>query len=256
MTTSELLLKRLGLSESESSLYLAMLSRGALQASELVKITRGKRPTVYYALRQLLSRGLVKNIATHGVQRFQAEPPESLLRLVELQEAELKNLHQELSQSMDAFRQTKKEQEGAPIVTFYQGVDAMKAIVMETIYCKNKHIDSIAPRDNFFWQVGQAFSQQYIDERVRRNITTRNLWEQPLKPEILTKSYKGLSEVRIVPEIMHHQYKSTVFLYDDKVMFISSVESAHVLVVQSREFYQSMKAMYDGLWLASKPMEM
>lgn len=246
------LLKKLGLSDSEGVLYLAMLAHGAMSAQQLVKLTKGKRPTVYYALKQLLTRGLVKTIATHGIQRFQAEPPESLLTLIELQEQELQSLKTTMTEALPLFGGITSQQELAPKVTFFEGEEAMKRVVMETLYCRQKHIDSIAPRDNFFWQVGQVFSQQYIDERVRRKITTRNLWEQPLKPEIMTRSYKGVSQVRILPEVMHGAFRSTLFLYDNKVMMISSLKNGHVLLVESEEYYQTMKAMYEGLWTTSK----
>jgi len=252
MSSPKELLKKFGLSDSEIALYLMLLGRGAMQASELVKATRGKRPTVYYALRQLLERGLVSPIAGQGVQRFQAEPPRQLLTMLELRKEELKNLGKEVDLLLPSFETKQLPGDGLPSVTFYEGEAAMKQIVMETLYCRSRHIDSFAPKDNFFWQVGQTFSQKYIDERNARHITTRNLWEQPLKPEILNKSYKGLSEVRILPSNMHEKFRSTVFLYDDKVMYISSLKNAYVLLVQSQEHHELMKAMYDGLWEASR----
>ncbi len=251
MSTPQDLLKKLGLSDSEIDLYLAMLSRGAMQASELMKAVRGKRPTIYYALKQLLERGLVKNIATRGTHRFQAETPEKLLTMLAMREEELKSLREEIRGMLPSLSASQAPNEGLPVVTFYEGVNAMKQIVMETLYCRDRHIDSIAPKDNFFWQIGQTFSQKYIDERVANGITTRNLWEQPLKPEILTKSYAGRSEVRILPEKIHGKFRTTVFLYDDKVMYISSLKNAYVLLVQSPEHHEFMKAIYEVLWEVS-----
>lgn len=251
MDTPKEFLANLGLSDSEIQLYLAMTSRGALRAAELVQITGGKRPTVYYALRQLLDRGLVRHLATQGAKRFQAEPPEKLLTLLDLRTEELRDLKERARDMLPRFAANKIAHEGLPSVNYFEGKQAMKQIVMETLYCKSKHIDTIAPKDNFFWQIGQTFSQRYINERVHRGITTRNLWEEPLKPELMLKSYKGLSEVRILPKIMYDKFRTTIFLYDDKVMYISSIENAYVLLVQSQEHHECLKAMYEGLWAAS-----
>jgi HTH-type transcriptional regulator, sugar sensing transcriptional regulator len=248
------LLRSLGLSNAEAVLYLSMLEHGALLASELVKVTGGKRPTVYYALRQLLDRGLVHVVASRGVKRFQAEPPEKLITLLSLRRDELQTQIDEVQAALPELEK-KAAHEGVPAVTYYEGEAAMKQVVMETLYCRSGHIDSIAPKDNFFWQVGQTFSQKYINERVARNITTRNLWEQPLKPDILLKSYKGRAQVRILPKTMHGQFRSTVFLYDDKVMYISSLKSGYILLVQSKEHHELMKAIYEGLWEASKEVK-
>lgn len=254
MKTPKELLKNLGLSESEIILYLSILSKGALSASELVKATHGKRPTVYYALRQLLERGLVRQVAAQGAQRYQAEPPEKILTLLNLRQEELKSLCEEARESLPLFAVNTLPSEGVPVVTFYEGERAMKQVVMETLHAKSGHIDSLAPKDNFFWQVGQAFSQAYINERASRNITTRNLWEQPLKPEVLTRSYQGRSQVRILPSSMHDRFRTTMFLYDDKVMYISSLKNAYVLLVQSKEHHELQKAIYDGLWEVSEPL--
>lgn len=251
MTDVRKLLEQIGLSQSEIDLYLAMLSHGAMLASELMRLTRAKRPTVYYAIRQLQSRGLIRKVPFQGTQRFQAEPPEKLLVLLELRQAELITLSDEVRIHLPELKQQAPASDGVPAVSFYQGEQAMQQVIMETLYCKSRHIDSLAPRDNFFWQIGQTFSEKYVRERVSRKITTRNLWEQPLKPEIMVRSYEGVSDVRILPTVLHGKFRTTIFLYDDKVMYISSLASAYILLVQSREHHELMKAMYEGLWETS-----
>ena len=260
MKNTREILKKIGLSKSEVDLYLAMLAQGALLPTELIRLTGGKRPTVYYALRQLEGRGLVHKVPSHGLQRFQADPPEQLLSMLKLRQEELKTTMDEVTECLPELKKNEPRHEGVPVVSFYQGEQAMKQVVMETLYCRSGHIDILTPKDNFFWQVGQTYSQKYIDERVARKITTRNLWEEPLRPDILTRSYKGLSEVRLLPSPMHGTFRSTLFLYDDKVMYISSLKSGYILLVQSQEHQQLMQAMFSGLWesssaLAAKPFK-
>lgn len=222
--------------------------------AESLAATHVKRPTLYYALRQLKDRGLLHTIPSYGTPRLQAEPLEKLLAMIDLRHAELNALAEEFREWIPKLEKSSRPQEGVPVVTFYQGEAAMKQIVMETLYASSRHIDSIAPKDNFFWQVGQVFSQRYIAERLARKITTRNLWEEPLKPEILARSYRGVSEIRLLPQILHGRFRSTVFLYDQSVMYISSLQSGYVLLVTSKEHAELMHAMYDGLWEISKPM--
>lgn len=254
METRLSLLKRLGLSDAESRIYLTLVAHGALTASELTKLTHGKRPTVYYAIRQLLERGIIHKLGAPGVERFQAQPADKLLTLITLRQQELEALTKEVKTALPSLVPNKVPHEGKPVVQFYEGKEAMKQAVMETLYCRGRHIDSIAPSDNFFWQIGQAFSASYIAERVARKITTRNLWEKPLEPEILLRSYKGLSEVRLLPKPMHDAFRTTVFLYDDTVMYISSLKTGYVLVVKSREHHELMLATYNALWETSKPV--
>lgn len=251
MATPAATLKKLGLSESEITVYIALTATGALTVRELIKQTGLKRPTTYYALRQLESQGLAHKTGHQGVERFQAEDPKHLVTLLEIRKQELSALETEIESIIPELTVGVQAPEAIPGVSFYEGEIAMKQVIMDTLYCRRKHIDSIAPSDNFFWQVGQDFSGAYIKERVARGITTRNLWEKPLKPDIMTKTYKGRSEVRILPTVMHGRFKSTVFLYDNCVMYVSSKRTGYVLVVKSQEHYDTMQALYDGLWESS-----
>jgi DNA-binding transcriptional ArsR family regulator len=222
-----------------------------MTASELTKAAHLKRPTAYYALRSLKEHGLIKAGATPGVERFQAEPPQALEAMVALRGKELAALAVDVHGIIPELLKKKVTDSGLPAVSFYEGEEAMKQAIMETVYCRGKHIDSIAPSDNFFWQVGQAFSAGYINERVARKISTRNLWEKPLTPEIMTRSYAGISQVRILPKPMIGKFRSTVFLYDDTVMYISSKDNGYVLVVKSAEHFEMMHAIYETLWVTA-----
>ncbi|MFH0830955.1 MAG: helix-turn-helix domain-containing protein, partial [Parcubacteria group bacterium] len=152
------ILKKLGLSETEGRLYLELLKVGALTANELTKLTHTRRPTTYYALRQLAERGLLHKSGVPGTERFQAELPEKILTLVTLQERELERIEKDVRSLIPQLVKTKAPYEGLPAVSFFQGDFAMKQAIMETLYARSSQIDSLTPSDNFFWQIGQTFS--------------------------------------------------------------------------------------------------
>jgi len=246
------IIKQLGLSEAEIDIYLTLAQHGSLAIRDIMRLTKIKRPTAYYAIRQLSDKGLVNRSGTPGVERFQAGRPEQLQVLLKLRHRELEMLENKVKKIIPQLKQKKTPYEGIPAISFFEGETAMKQAISETLYCKDGHIDSIVPANNFFWQIDQSFSSKYIEERVMRKITTRNLWEVALRPEIMLESFKGLSEVRILPDAMHKQFKTTIFLFDNQTMYISSQKSGYVLVVRSQEHHDTMKAMFNGLWDSSK----
>lgn len=255
METPSAVLRRLGLSESEIAIYLALTESGALTAAELVKATAGKRPTVYYALRQLIDRGLCHKAGAAGVDRFQAEPAKALRRVLDEREREHAQLARDIDAIVPALSKKGAMAEGMPAVSFYEGEAAMRQAIMETLYCRSRHIDSLAPSDNFFWQAGKAFGAEYVRERVARKITTRNLWEKPLDPATMRLQYAAVSKVRILPKSMHGRFRTTVFAYDDVVLYISSKKNGYALLVRSKEHVEFMRAMYDALWDAGTPVK-
>lgn len=252
MESPSAILARLGLSDSEISIYLALTSGGSRTASELVKLTRGKRPTVYYALRQLIDRGLCHKAGGAGVERFQAEPPKALRRILADRQRDLEDLGRDVEAAIPALSKTGASAfEGVPAVSFYEGEAAMRQAIMDTLFCRERHIDCLMPSDNFFWQAGKAFGAEYVRERVARKITTRNLWEKPLDAETMRKSYAGISQVRILPKVMHGKFRTSVLAHDDCVLYVSSRKNGYALLVRSREHREFMRATFDALWETS-----
>lgn len=244
----------LGLSDSEVTVYLAMVS-GVRTARDLVKVTRLKRPTVYYALGCLEKRGLTSKTGLAGDKSFSLEPVEKLAIIAKEKALEFSQLQQNIDEMIPALAVTSAPAHQKPTVAFYEGVDAVKNAIMEMLYCKSKRINSVVPKQNFFWQIGQNFVELFIEERVQRNIKTKNLWEAPINKGLIKQYYEGLSQVRIVPEIMHGKFLTTIFLYDNKTLYVSSKNNGYCVLITSKEHTDTMQAWFDGLWSMSKPHE-
>ncbi len=244
-------LSDLGLSDSEVTVYLAMVS-GARTARDLVKVTRLKRPTVYYALGCLEKRGLTSKTGLSGDKSFALEPVEKLSMIANEKALEISKLQSRIEEMIPALNVAASPVDQKPMVAFYEGVDAVKNAIMEMLYCKSKRINSVVPKDNFFWQIGQDFVESFIEERIKRNIKTKNLWEAPINKALIERYYGSLSQVRILPEVMHGKFQTTIFLYDDRTLYVSSKRNSYCVLITSREHADTMQAWFDGLWSVSK----
>ena len=241
----------LGLSDSEVTVYLAMVS-GARTARDLVKITSLKRPTVYYALGCLEKRGLTSKTGMVGDKNFSLELIEKLAIIAKEKALEISKLQNNIDEMIPALSAISSPVNQKPTVAFYEGVDAVKNTIMEMLYCKSKRINSVAPKQNFFWEIGQDFVELFIEERIKRSIKTKNLWEAPISKWLINQYYKGLSDIRILPEIMHGKFKTTIFLYDNKTLYVSSKNNSYCVLITSKEHTDTMQAWFDGLWSVSK----
>jgi sugar-specific transcriptional regulator TrmB len=241
----------LGLSDSEVTVYLAMVS-GVRTARDLVKVTRLKRPTVYYALGCLEKRGLTSKTGLAGDKSFTLEPIEKLAVIAKEKALEFSKLQNHIDEMIPALVATSSPTNQKPTVAFYEGVDAVKNAIMEMLYCKTKRINSVVPKENFFWQIGQDFVELFIEERVKRTIKTKNLWEAPVNKALIKQYYDGHSQVKILPEVMHGKFQTTIFLYDDKTLYVSSKKNSYCVLITSKEHTDTMQAWFDGLWSISK----
>jgi sugar-specific transcriptional regulator TrmB len=242
----------LGLNESEVTVYLAMLA-GSRTARDLIKTTGIKRPTVYYALGCLQKRGLISKSGREGDAVFTVESFKRLVTIAEEKENEARILTETIGELIPTLESELSPANQKPSVSFFEGTDAVKHVIMDMMYSKNKHIDCIAPQKNFFWGVSEDFVRLFITERKRRSIHTRNLWESEIDKKVLKTYYNELSEIRILPKVMQGKFKTTIFLYDDKTLYISSIKQSYCVLITSQEHHDTMRALFEGLWSASKP---
>lgn len=243
------ILKKLGLSESEITVYLS-LAAGRRSPRDIIKDTGEKRPTVYYALNSLTRRGLVSKSGKESEQKIVLEPLHKLEHLVDEKKHELDTLTADI-QILKTALETAAPSHDRPTVSFFEGVEAVKNAMMDTLYCRSKLICSVVPKENFAWQVGSEFVERYVGSRIERKIQTRNLWEQRVDPKIYQNYYKGKSDIRILPDVMHGTFQTIVYLYDDKTLYVSSRANAYCVLITSKEHHDTMMAWFEGLWGAS-----
>ena len=77
MESQEKLLQSLGLSDKESSVYLALLELGASSVLRIAEKADVKRPTAYVVLEALMEKELVKEIKKKTTTLYVAEDPEA-----------------------------------------------------------------------------------------------------------------------------------------------------------------------------------
>ncbi len=81
-----------GLTETEATIYLALLRQGACTAGMLAKFAKQHRRTVYDAVERLLEKGLVGVITRNNRKHYLALNPKTLLEFLEAQQAALEHL--------------------------------------------------------------------------------------------------------------------------------------------------------------------
>lgn len=248
-------LSNLGLTPSEIEVYLAMLD-GKMQVKDIINVTGMKRPSVYYAINRLETRGLVGRVQAGEYNRWQLSPASALDTLIDEKQAELEDLKGQTALIAEQIEAGPSSQSRAQ-VTFYEGQKAVEGVVFNSLYCKGKEILSIAPDGNFFQQTGAKFATRYVAERKKRGIKSKHLWESqgPMSKNVIEIYYKDNAEIKILPESMHEAFSTTVFIYDDTVMYISSKLSAYAVVFKSKEHAELQRAVFKTLWQASKPLK-
>ena len=82
-------LRKLGLSQAEAELYIALLKLGASDVQKLVEETGFYKANTYDALERLCEKGIISKIIEGKKRIYQLQPPESLIEFVQKKKREL-----------------------------------------------------------------------------------------------------------------------------------------------------------------------
>ncbi len=254
-------LQQFGFTETEAKIYLTGIKYSSISVSELVKQTQINRTTIYHALETLAQKGLCarKQIigrparnhdnrgSVAGRQEFTMTEPTNIGNLLNEKIIELEKRKETLADILPLLTLA-KQKTGRMAVSHYEGIDGIKLVVEDALYCKGGHWDIIAPVKNFFSEFDKTYANYFVETRKQRRLIARSLWEAALSPQNLTPEVLKERNPRILPKIMHGKFKSVICLYDDKVLVISSLGELYAVLIQSQEFFETMSAIFDGLW--------
>lgn len=250
------LLRDLGLTNTERTVYVEGLLHASIDVHTLVTRTRIKRPTVYHALETLAQKGLVSKHGTARKLMFVMTPPDRLRRVVDESIERLEQRKKRIEELVPLLRERMPSTEANAInVMQFDGIDGVKTVVEEALYCKSRTWDILAPKKNFFSEFDKTYSRYFLTTRRARGITARSLWERGANEEDGKLSLEDVRarNPRYLPKALHGQFESVIILFDQKVAIISSLRSTSAILIDSAEVHRLMQTMFNGLWEISTP---
>jgi predicted transcriptional regulator len=145
MKDISLILKPLGLLDSEVKTYLAALENGAGTVVELAKRTRLSRQATYVAIGSLTDRGLMSSVLQGKKRTYAAEHPDTLLAYAKRHEADLATRIKDLARAIPELAlQAGGER---PVVRVLEGKEGLRAYMADVSAERPKRIDEITDID-------------------------------------------------------------------------------------------------------------
>jgi predicted transcriptional regulator len=239
------LLKRIGLDDKETEVYLALLSLKMAKASAIAKASKQERTHTYLILRSLEEKGLVSELERGKVRHFVAEPPQRLKQFVENREKELKSLSPLIDGILPILSSLTKPLTGTPRVTMLSGMEGMRQIY----------------RDAFHQEICGIFNPASMYEAFGKNIVTDILGKQPLRGRDLlidgpaTKKYlkevppdEGY-QVKILPKTS--PFTSDMMIVGDTVVLFAYDDQQTIVRIENAAITDTFRAWFEILWAAS-----
>jgi len=225
-------LQKLGLTDKEAEVYLALLELGPSLAGQISRKTGVHRRNIYDITERLIKKGLIGYILKNNRRLFEAASPQRLKEV-------LREKQQELEESMPnltlLYQKTKEKQE----TNFYKGIEGLKTIFQDQL--DSKEILILGASSSAF-EVLPFYFKWYDKDRVKKKIKVRIIASNKL-PKI------PLSEIRYLPE--KYSNPLAINIYGDKVAIILWKKPPLAIVIREQEIADSYKKYFELMWRTS-----
>jgi sugar-specific transcriptional regulator TrmB len=249
-------LAHLGLHEKEAEIYLALLSsKTTSSVSELERKVSLGRTAIYFHLKSLLEKDVIREDKRSKVSRFRAVSPTVL--------------HNRLKHWSSDFESILPTLEGLSILE----TDVPETTVRQIDTSDYEFYTEIAhlPEGSEFRVIQSAKSVQthmggmteeqwkiFHSTIAKRNIQTRGIFppsvldiaQKEFTKELYTLLKKRTWHMRLVEEGFHDF--ELVFIYGDKASFFLA-DVGVILTIHHKRMTQILMAMFDALWLSGRP---
>ena len=241
-------LNRLGISRSQTRLYLEFLKSGSSNIAQMARTLNTSRQAIYVLLPELRDRGLVKEVKHAKRTLYQALPPSQLFALVE-------DLKARLDAVVPTLTNLQSVPSEVPLVTIYD-----TPLSMREWY---RHFLEIAEEGDEFllydsgnienwYKLDTEFYKNYMDQQIKRKINLLTLLPENKKTaEFIKEVGWSITEYRYTTRPFATKVEK--WIWRDEVCYQTIQGSAtNMIVIKSKELAEFSRRQFYEIWDKAK----
>jgi len=234
-------LQEFGLTNNEIEIFITLVKKRALSATDIAKNTGLNRPYIYYALERLLEKGYISEVREKGKKNFQAIDFNQIIILEEHKIELLKNLKKDLEK-------LKTDSKEEVFVEVFKGRYAIRNIF-------KKILSEIKPNQEIFYLGLDEEKMEMVEPIVLRKYLNYLRENKITEKVILKKGYRKLGYAKtttyrfLKPELMGNSVK---IIYQDIVIELIYGEPIYAIVMKNQELAKTTRKQFEVFWKLAK----
>lgn len=228
-------LKGIGLSASESTVYVYLLQNGLTTPPQIAKGTKIARTNTYHILRSLQEKNLIQRQRSHKRFAYVAKNPESLLSQAE----RIKTATEELLPDLKALHKTNTSK---PSIQFFEGWEEVKEI-----YTMSLEAESIAALGSIrkLNEVGSEFFKQYQRDLKKRHIIIHDMLtdDSRVLGEEMEKFMGPLYDTKYL-DAKHGTLPTDILIWNDHIALISLEDPIFGTLITNANLAKTFRALH------------
>lgn len=240
------LLLKVGLSEREISVYLALLAMKTGRVSAIARSAKQSRSHTYLVLQSLEEKGLVSHIERGKILHFVAERPERLLQYVKDREESWKHTERLVEGALPYLKSLTSPMADQPRVTMLHGMDGMKQVYREIF---PHSFSALFNAEAMYQAFGTGVPQLILKEN--QGLKGRDLLvDNPGAHRFIRENEQGDDyEIRLLPKGV--TFPTDTMVYGD-VLILLAYDADHTIIrIENGNIAASFRAWFEVLWNAA-----
>lgn len=244
-------LRKLGLTEGESKVYLSLLRLGQTTTGPIVKRAGVTTSKSYKILARLEEKGLVSHVYKSKVKYFKSAPPEKILDIIIKKQTVLEETKIEAKKIIKELNNYQKQSEDLQEAEIFYGVEGLDTVFGEQLRTLKRTEESfvigIASGKDYSEQVTRFFEKlQY--QRDKNGIITNLLYGEEAKGTIGYQEKSKFCKIKYLP------YTSLVSIniYKDITLIIVFVGQPITFKIKSKNVAEAYLKNFNLLWKIAK----
>jgi sugar-specific transcriptional regulator TrmB len=244
-------LRKLGLKDKESSVYLSCLELGPSPVQNVARKAKVVRATTYVVLETLMKRGLVTRYKEGKKTMFAAEPPRQLSRLLEAEREIIDEKQHDLDGILPELQVLMKASGGRPSVRYFSGIEGLRAIRREMLmysepgdvwynFTPSDHLDAVFAGED----------DTYYRQRLAKKIKSRTIFSTKsptAKKNLLITHNDKLTDRKFVSAELYPS-SSGMTVFRDRIAIGTFAGKLGGVIVESKQMADMMKSLFEMAW--------
>jgi len=242
-------LKRLGLTEGEAGVYLALLKLNSSTVGAIVKESGVSYSKIYEVLGRLMEKGLVSFTMKEKTKYFQGIKPNRLLDIIKQKEEAIKEDKKVIEQilpDLEAMGDNKGNQ-SAEIFIGLKGLKTAYELLLKH-YSKKEPLSFFYVHDEKYAEIANDFYEKEFNYFKELKLKLKGVANSDLKKSRFFFRPQKFVNLKFVD----FPIPSTIDIYQDKILMTTWRDKPFAYLITSKEISENLKSYFNQVWKIAK----
>lgn len=247
------LLQKIGLTDSESKVYLALLKLGKFsQKGEILKHAKIAPSKIYHILDKLIDKGLASTIIKNNVKHFAPASPSRIKDYLATKHDEIleeQKTAEELLPKLEGLYESVKEKTTAEIFMGWKGMETAYTTVLTGLK-KGETVFVLGASEGTYPEKTKRFYKKYSVKMKLRGLKSKIIFNEGSRDYVARAEKEA--NIKYNKRFLFENTTVEMFMANDVVAIVMLKEEPIIILIKDKDTTKSFITYFDALWKIAK----